>query len=242
MFGTARQRLLAAVVCGGGLALGWNAGGARAGDAGVEPVNAAALAATAPAADQAVPQILLAAGAPAPGGTGPATQPSTPPSRTAEQRRQDDINRAMEFFRITQPDVYEKALEMRKTDKANFDKLIMNAMPTVNHLEQVRKKNPKLFELSMKDLQIGYMSLQISHDLKRENLPDADRAKLIKQLSGLVHESFEVRQQIRQMEIDDLKIRLADLEMQVQEREKEREKRIGERVDDLIKNNGKLEW
>jgi hypothetical protein len=169
-----------------------------------------------------------------------ATSPAT--SRTAEQKRQDDINRVMEFFRLTQPDVYDQALALRGSDPGKFDKLIMGALPTVNRLEVLKRKSQKLFDLSIRDLQLGYQSLRLSHELKRADLAEADRRKLSDQLKGIVAEEFDVQQQIRQSEIDDLQSKIRDLNAQVKDRQNDKDAIIGKRVEDLIEHNPRLEW
>ena len=169
--------------------------------------------------------------------------PSTPPAtRTSDQRRQDDINRVMEFLRVTQPDVYDQARVLRVTDPLRFDRLILGALPTVNRLETTRKRSQKLFDLSMQDLQLGYQSLRIANALKLPGTSYADRKKLTDQLSAIVTAEFEVQQQIRQFEIDDLQQKVKDLDSQVKDREQGKAAILQKRLDDLIQHNPRLEW
>ena len=164
--------------------------------------------------------------------------PSTPPAtRTSDQRRQDDINRVMEFLRVTQPDVYDQARVLRVTDPLRFDRLILGALPTVNRLETTRKRSQKLFDLSMQDLQLGYQSLRIANALKLPGTSYADRKKLTDQLSAIVTAEFEVQQQIRQFEIDDLQQKVKDLDSQVKDREQGKAAILQKRLDDLIQHD-----
>ena len=165
-----------------------------------------------------------------------------PAARTAEQRKQDDINRVMDFFKITQPDVYNQAKVLHGTDPARFDRLIMGALPTVNKLEGIRRRSQELFDLSMQDLKLGYQSLRIAQRLKRTDLTDADRANLTEQLRAVVAAEFEVQQQIRQWEINDLQEKVQDLDSQVKDREMDAETIIQKRMEDLVERNPRLEW
>jgi hypothetical protein len=172
-----------------------------------------------------------------------AAHPATAPApRTPEQKKQDDIQRVMEFFKATQPDVYEQAKALRETDPAKFEKLIGGALSTVNHLEGTRRRNPKLFELCMKDLQLNYQSLRIAHELKRTDLPSADRRQLTEQLNILVAREFDFQQQVRQLEIEDLQKKVSDLDTQVRAREGDKENIIRKRVEDLTERTPRLEW
>jgi hypothetical protein len=184
----------------------------------------------------------------APGG-GSASKPGTnsatasqPATRTLEQRRQEDIARVMEFFRLTQPDVYEQATALRVSDQAKFDQLILGALLTVNRLEGVKKKSQKLFDLSMRDLQLGYQSLRISQKLKGTGLAAGERVNLTDQLRNIVAVEFTVQQQIRQFEIDELQQKVKDLDNRVKDRDKDQSSIIQKRVNDLVDGNPKLEW
>jgi hypothetical protein len=171
----------------------------------------------------------------------PGSQPALPP-RTPEQRREDDINRVMEFFRITQPDVYEQAQTLRVTDPIRFTRLILGALPTVNRLETTRQRSQRLFDLSMQDLKLGYQSLRIANDLRRPTLSDAERKRLTDQLTVVVSSEFDVQQKIRQFEIDDLQQKVRDVDTQVKDRERAKLAIIQRRLEDLIERTPRLEW
>ena len=176
------------------------------------------------------------------GGPTAAVSPAAPATRTAEQRHQDDINRVVEFLRITQPDVYDQARLLRVTDPMRFERLVLGALPTVNRLETTRKRSQKLFDLSMQDLKLGYQSLRIANDLKRGGLADGDRKKLTDQLKTVVAAEFEVQQQIRQFEIDDLQQKVKDLDAQVKDRDHTKNTILQKRLEDLTERTPRLEW
>jgi hypothetical protein len=171
-----------------------------------------------------------------------ATTTSKPATRTAEQKKQDDIDRVMEFFRVTQPDVYDQANGLRNSDPAKFDKLILNALPNVNHLEIMRQNKPALFALSMEDLKLGYLSLRLAHDLKRADLSESDRIRITHELELTVAAEFNVQQKIRQYEIDDLEAKVRKLNDQVKARESDKSAIIQKRTDDLTKGTPRLDW
>jgi hypothetical protein len=182
----------------------------------------------------------------------PATPPaSAQPGQVATTRaakpdpakkKEEEIARVMEFFRVTQPDVYEQARTLRETDPAKFEKLVRPAIWTVNKLEDMKKRKPKLFELTMKDLELNYRSMRISRQLKNADLPAADRDKLTTELTGIVSNQFDLRQQIRQEEIENLKTQLKELGDRLQNNEKVKDTLIKKRVDDLIEKPPRLDW
>jgi hypothetical protein len=173
----------------------------------------------------------------------PAAAASTQPaSQTAEEKKQRDIARVMEFFRNTQLDVYEQANALRASDPAKFDKLIADTLPTVDRLDAMRKSKPKLFELSMKDVQLNYLTLRLAHELKRADLTDADRKQITKELNEAVAQEFDVQQKIRQFELDELKGKVRKLDDQLKVRESDKGTIIQKRAQDLIKGTTRSEW
>jgi hypothetical protein len=190
------------------------------------------------------PVLLIAQDKPA-GASSPATLPGTSssqPAKTREQKKAEDTARVMDFFRVTQPDMYEQAKAIRDNDPAKFDKMIHSALNTVNKMEDLRKRNLPLFELRMKDFELAYKTLKLSNECKRTDLSPTDHDALMKQLTDLVSTQFDLRQKIRQLEIDDVQKQLASLGQQLEDRKADKDNIIKKRVEDLIETVPRLEW
>jgi hypothetical protein len=172
----------------------------------------------------------------------PATTAASQPAKTREQKKAEDTARVMDFFRVAQPDMYEQAKSIRDNDPASFDKMIHSSLNMVNKLEDLRKRNPPLFELRMKDFELAYKTLKVAKDCKRPDLAPADKESLMKQLTDLVSTQFDLRQKIRQLEIDDVQKQLATLGQQLEDRKADKDTIIKKRVDDLIESVPRLEW
>jgi hypothetical protein len=184
---------------------------------------------------------LLADEKPKPSPT-PPSQPATTQARKPNPDKEQEIARVMEFFRVTQPDVYEQAKTLRETDPERFEKLVRPAFHTVRKLEDLRKRSPKLFQLTMQDLELNYRSLRLSRQLKRPDLPAGDREKMTTELTGIVSTQFDIRQQIRQEEIENLKTQLKELGDKLQSNESVKATLIKKRVDDLVEKPPRLDW
>lgn len=161
---------------------------------------------------------------------------------TRPGRRPEDIDRVMAFFRDTQPDVYEQAKILRLEDPKKFDTLIGGAIMTVNRLENMKRRNPKLFDLSMRDFQLGYETLRKAHELKRNDLSENDRKQLRAQLAAIVAEQYGVQQQVRQLELEELRQKLKALDQQLQDRQKDKDDIIRKRINDLLERSPGLAW
>ncbi len=170
---------------------------------------------------------------------------TTAPASTeqaAADRKEQEIARVMEFFRVTQPDVYDQAKSLREVDPARFEKLVRGALGTVNHLEAIKKNDPLLFDLKMKDLALAYQSLRLARELQKPGLTPAEHGSLATQLTKVVTDEFDICQQERQQEIADLRTRLQDLDKQLQERAKDKDALIKQRVQDLVEKPPRLDW
>lgn len=168
------------------------------------------------------------------------TQPTT--DQAAAEHREQDIARVMEFFRITQPDVYDQALTFKETDPARFEKLVRGAVGTVNRLETLRKQDPALFDLKMQDLTLAYKSMRLAKELQKQDLPAADHDRLMTEMTAVVTTEFDVAQQMREHEIAYLKSRLTDLDKQLQDRANDKDALIKQRTQDLLQKAPPLDW
>ncbi|HVS72258.1 MAG TPA: hypothetical protein VHQ47_13465 [Phycisphaerae bacterium] len=169
-----------------------------------------------------------------------ATAPTT--EQAAAQKKEQEIARVMEFFRVTQPDVYAQAKTLRDADPAQFEKLVRGALGTVNHLEDLRKRDPVQFDLKMKDLELAYKSLRLARELQRNDLDPSERQRVSADLRAVVTQEFDVCQQMRQEAINFIKNRVQDLDKDLQNRAKQKDALIKQRIQDLTEKSPKLEW
>jgi hypothetical protein len=98
----------------------------------------------------------------------------------------------------------------------------------------------------MKDLELNYRSLRLARDLKKQDLSAEEKSRLLKDLQDVVSEEFDVRQQIRQLEIDEqaqkLRDLIKDLEDKLKKRDEVKADLIKKRVDDLQEKTPRLDW
>lgn len=173
-----------------------------------------------------------------------ASAPATTRSAAAdkERKKQEEIDRVMKFFQDTQPDVYDQALTLRSTDQKQFENLIQGAGGTVRRLEDLKKRSPQLFDLTMEDLKLNYKSLRMARELHKPDLAPADKDRLVHDLQKLVSDQFDIRQKIRQFEIDEQAARLKNLDQQLKDRASKKDELIKKRVDDLNARIPRLDW
>ena len=163
------------------------------------------------------------------------SKPATAPAKSKEARRAEDIARVLEFFKVVQPEAYDKALKLRETDPAKFEQLVVPAIPTVNNLEEIKRNNLALYELKVEDYRLTYQREDKVKQLHRSDLAASEHDRLLVDLTSIVTRQFEVGQLIRQQEIADIEKRLQKLRAQLEEADKDKDSVIKNRLERLIK-------
>ncbi|NNM84700.1 MAG: hypothetical protein HKL96_02945 [Phycisphaerales bacterium] len=166
--------------------------------------------------------------------------PPTPPPTPAVSQRQ--IEKIMSFLQTTEPEVYAKAVVLRRSAPKKFVKLISEAAPNFRRLERLHKQDPQLFSLTISDIKLTHHSFTIAGELRQPNLPTEQAENLRQDLKQVVSQQFDIRQKIRKLELDQLTKRLEALKAQFTLREKERTVIIETRVNDLIGKPPSIHW
>jgi hypothetical protein len=156
-------------------------------------------------------------------------------TRSKEASQAEDTARVLEFFKQNQPEAYDKAVKLQRTDPAKFQQLIRPAIPIVNSLDEIKKTNPTRYALKVEDYQLTYQIHNKAQDFHRPDLSNNERDTILADLTARVTRQFEVGQLLRQQEIADIEQRVQKLQAQLEEREKNKDKSIKRRLDDLTK-------
>jgi len=175
-----------------------------------------------------------------------ATQPASTQPTTVTQPTKPltaaQIDQIMSFLKAVQPDTYHKAMELKRSDPNKFPALINKAAPSFIQLEELQQSDPVLFKLTLQDLVYTHRSFQLANQLRQPGLNPQDQQNLREELTHVITEQFDLRQQIRQHELDQLTKKINDLKAQLDAREKERQTIIQNRVNDLIGNPPSADW
>ncbi len=171
-------------------------------------------------------------------GAAPKPAPGKPllPSVTVSQ-----VNQIMSFLKQTQPDLYRKAVILRKSDPKKFNLLIRAAAPNFRRLEFMRKYDPKLFHYTLEDLQLTHKSYKLAWQLRKAS-NSGRTAHLQTELRQVVTEQFNLRQTIRQHIINRLLKRIGVLKSQLVRRSKDKHTIITERIKQLTGKQLHVNW
>jgi len=112
---------------------------------------------------------------------------------------------------------------------------------------EAERSNPRLAAILKEDMENQRLTDELMKQLRRAK--GQDKEKLVAELKALVSRRFDLIMAKKQMQYDDLRRRLDELQKEVKNREGELDKlksnkdtAVGERVDDLVSQAEKVKW
>ncbi|MEM9418945.1 MAG: hypothetical protein AAGA25_07855 [Planctomycetota bacterium] len=155
--------------------------------------------------------------------------------RRGPRMSDEDLEAAYEIVVRLYPKMAEKLEAQREEDPEKFKKTLERSFPRMRFLVQLQKRDPEMFELRIQDISLDQQAKQLVKQLREaRKADDKGRYKeLYEQLETKVAEQFDVRQQIRAMEIEALKQKLEELEQSLDDRDDDRKDLIEQRINEL---------
>lgn len=155
----------------------------------------------------------------------------------------EDRELALQVLKDINPEVAERLAEW-KDNPQRTGALLGRYMSRIHKLIQTKKSDPELYELSVKDTRIG-----MECDKLRRKFQEAGRAddearadEIRSQITKLVEEHFDVRQTMREMELERMERRLAKARKQLEKRAGMRGELVEQRVEELTGEKRKPMW
>ena len=169
-------------------------------------------------------------------------QPTTsrPPiawSQMSAEQRQEIYNFAISF----DPKVKTKLEELREKNPQQYEKIMSQNGPRLVEMMQMKARDPDMYELKRHDALLTRRSAQLAASIRKlrdnpesspEDLQLADQQE--KELEAILREHFDVRQRIREYELDMIALRLRDLEEELSLRNQHREELVSDRITELL--------
>lgn len=207
----------------------------------------------------------VAAPDPAPtAATKPASEPAKPPARPAppgaigrppeagewvrdsgEGQRAltpEELSEVVAVMKEYDPDVAMRLEEVRKANPERVRQMIAPHLPGLMRLIWLRRSNPELYQLRIQDFRINRESETLGRQLRDVGADPAKTDPLRTQLRAKLIDQFELRQKIRERELEQLEKRIAELRGEIRSRKAARDALIGQRIDQLTGKSVKVEW
>jgi len=150
--------------------------------------------------------------------------------------RGEELDEAIEILRELHPQLAERLEQARENHPDRIGPMIHREYPRLRQFLDLKRREPKLFELRIRDVKLERASRDLAHQIREaEQIDDAEQATVLRgQLSEVAAEHFDVRQAARAYEIEMLKRRIEKLEAALQEHHQQRDEMIERRISDLL--------
>jgi len=135
--------------------------------------------------------------------------------------RPEDIEIALQVLAEFRPDTAEELRELAKQDPQAAAERIARAFPRIREFIQMKHEEPRRFDLhlqSMRTMREAWPLYRAYHEARREN-NEQKMAEIRGQLREHVATMFDIRLELRRLEIEQLRKQLQELEEGVKELE-----------------------
>ena len=158
--------------------------------------------------------------------------------REAREVVREQRDEVVQFIRETFPEKARMLEELRRRDPAEFQRRRMKLVEEVRRLMELKGQNAELFKIQVDEMRLRDELGRLALDARRESEGSRERQEAEKKLKEAVGRSFDLRQQVKEAELEDLRARLKDLESTLERRSGRRAQMIEERTRDLLKDTG----
>ena len=156
---------------------------------------------------------------------------------------EEDREQAMQVLKDINPELAER-LEKSQDNPQRSHAMLQRYLPRIQKLMRLKKSDPKAYKLTIEDTKIELECQKLSHQFKeaRKNDEQDRMTEIHGKVAELVEKHFDVRQKLREMELEKLELRLAQARKQLEKRAGNRKELIQTRVTDLTGKQREPMW
>lgn len=164
-------------------------------------------------------------------------------NRPMHELSPEAIDHAIEIIKLMHPDMHERLDHAQQHNPVRLKQMIQRR-PIVQHLVELRRIDPEMFELRIREIQLKHITEQLAEQYrhKAKQGQEQEAQDLQNQLKEMVAEHFEVRQELRAQKVHRIERELAQLGGEIQQRSQKRNELIQKRVDKLVGETQEPTW
>lgn len=172
--------------------------------------------------------------------TGDFLPPDDAKAKERDRRREpmgdQEIEAARQIIAQLYPELSERLEQLYAEDPEKFRKTIERRFSRVRFLVKLQERDPALFALRMDDIRLGRETMALVKQVKQAYRDDDKAAyrKLYESLEEKLEAHFDVKQKLRQAELEALRQRVENLEEDLEDLEDERDDLIEQRMGELV--------
>lgn len=155
-----------------------------------------------------------------------------------------DMPEALAVLRDYRPELVKRFEDWASRHPENARTMLSRSVPMMQRLIRLRREDPVGYRLAIEDLRYYNFTAELSKQLRAARSDnDAPQVEVLSlKLRTLLTRHFEVRQKIREREIQKLEQRIDQLRKQLSERAEAHEKILDSRFDQLSDPSVKAPW
>ena len=159
-------------------------------------------------------------------------QHEPPVELTSEQQA-----RLFTILKEVNPQLIEKIKTWQEVNPERSSRMLARMYGRMQDMIELKSADPVMYELKVLDIKLDARSRAMAMAYRRTPTEDG---KI--ELLGVLSKHFEVRQKVREHELQRLKSKIGQLESQLEERAHNREKLINKQLDDITRKPGSRKW
>jgi len=161
-----------------------------------------------------------------------------PPPRPLDPEQTEKV---LDFLRQFHPELFAEAQELREQNPPEFMRLIDRMAREMQELAELRRRDPRRFELTRQDRQLERESLELAEQIRDAADPD-EAAELRQRLREVLQQAFDVRMELRRLEAEEIRRKLERLEKILDARAAAKDKIVERRLRQLLREGDEWEW
>lgn len=171
-------------------------------------------------------------------------RPRTPegdPRRQPPPRPPSNPEEVKAWLRENEPETYrrvERALEEGRRPEAS--RLLAEAEPRMREMAELKTRDPKAFERTLELRRLERESLEVAERARNAAAPDKEAAA--KKLRDTLDRLFDLREEAKARELEELKRRVGEIEKQLEARKASKERIVDRRKRELLGERLQDDW
>ena len=148
---------------------------------------------------------------------------------------------ALEFIKIVAPFRADQLRMLKTADPGEYRHRIFDILHQKRRLDLVRQTDPQQYESLLKETKLDQQSQNLGEQYRRARTEE-EKTRIKAELTTLLNELFDIREQNKQGEIQHLEHELARLKGTMAERRKNKSQIVTLRMEELLDEETSLRW
>jgi len=152
---------------------------------------------------------------------------------------EDEVESALDVVVALYPELADRLNQLKEDDPERLRQTLERRFPRVRFLLVLKQRDPAMYELRLDDIALERQTKALGKKIRQARADDDKDAykKYREQLEELAAKHFDIRQAIRESEIEMLKGKIEDLEKRLDDRADDRKDLIEQRVEQVAGND-----